>query len=250
MHRVRLRLLLAVLLTAGVLWADLARTPTYEATAEVLVGWDQALELKPRGQAMVHSIADSGRVAEEAIRRLGLEMTPAELLDNLTVEQIEGTNFVALTYEDANPVLATRVVNTTSEVLSELASARDEHVIVHETAIVPERPVSPKPLRDGLVTLTVGLIFAFTRPLRIIRRRPPSEDHERRVMSIEDIKEKTILEALGRRGKLTALQAAVETWLTVEEAERMLQALALQGQLEVTVEDGKLLYSFWGYEAP
>jgi hypothetical protein len=32
----------------------------------------------------------------------------------------------------------------------------------------------------------------------------------------------------------------------VEEAERMLQALALQGQLEVTVEDGKLLYSFWG----
>jgi len=36
----------------------------------------------------------------------------------------------------------------------------------------------------------------------------------------------------------------------VEEAERMLEVLAFQGQLEVTVEHGKLLYSFWGHDAP
>jgi len=32
----------------------------------------------------------------------------------------------------------------------------------------------------------------------------------------------------------------------VEEANRMLFELAVGGHLEVTVEDGKLLYSFWG----
>jgi hypothetical protein len=67
---------------------------------------------------------------------------------------------------------------------------------------------------------------------------------------VERVKEKKLLLALGRRGKLTAIEAALETELSVEEANRMLQALALQGQLEVTVEHGKLSYSFWGYEAP
>lgn len=33
--------------------------------------------------------------------------------------------------------------------------------------------------------------------------------------------------------------------LSVEEAERMLQAWAAKGHLQVTVESGKLLYSLW-----
>jgi hypothetical protein len=64
--------------------------------------------------------------------------------------------------------------------------------------------------------------------------------------SLERIKEKKLLRALGRRGKLTAVEAALETSLSVEEANQMLFELALQGQLEVTVEHGRLLYSFWG----
>ena len=62
---------------------------------------------------------------------------------------------------------------------------------------------------------------------------------------VERIKEKKLLLALGRRGKLTAVEAALETSLSVEEASRMLFELAARGHLEVTVEPGKLLYSFW-----
>lgn len=41
---------------------------------------------------------------------------------------------------------------------------------------------------------------------------------------------------------------ALETSLSVEEADRMLSALAVQGHLEVSVEQGRLLYSLWeGY---
>ena len=46
----------------------------------------------------------------------------------------------------------------------------------------------------------------------------------------------TLLQALLRRGKLTAVEAALESSLTVEEAERMLEALAAKGHLTVTVE--------------
>ena len=36
------------------------------------------------------------------------------------------------------------------------------------------------------------------------------------------------------------------TWVAVEGPDRILSELAVRGHLEVTVEDGKLLYSFWG----
>ncbi len=66
----------------------------------------------------------------------------------------------------------------------------------------------------------------------------------------EAAKEKELLEALGRHGGLTVARAALETSLTVEEAERKLSALAAKGHLEVSVERGRLLYSLWEGDAP
>jgi hypothetical protein len=43
--------------------------------------------------------------------------------------------------------------------------------------------------------------------------------------------------------------AALETSLSVGEAERMLQALAAKGHLQVTVEYGRLHYSLWEPDA-
>ncbi len=44
--------------------------------------------------------------------------------------------------------------------------------------------------------------------------------------------------------------AALETSLTVEEADRLLQALAAKGHLEITVEHGRLVYALWEHDAP
>ena len=63
-------------------------------------------------------------------------------------------------------------------------------------------------------------------------------------------KEKELLGALRRRGKLTAVKAALETSLSVEEADRMLSELAVGGHLEVTVEHGRLHYALWEHDAP
>ena len=71
-----------------------------------------------------------------------------------------------------------------------------------------------------------------------------------RAPATEAAKEKELLEALGRRGGLTVARAALETSLTVEEADRMLSVLAAKGHLQVTVEHGRLLYSLWEGDAP
>ncbi|MCA3748180.1 MAG: hypothetical protein IN808_03465 [Rubrobacter sp.] len=58
--------------------------------------------------------------------------------------------------------------------------------------------------------------------------------------------ERELLEALRRRGELTPVEAAMETSLTVREAERLLKELAEGGHLDVRVRGGGLSYSLWG----
>jgi hypothetical protein len=67
---------------------------------------------------------------------------------------------------------------------------------------------------------------------------------------VERINEKKLLLALGRRGKLTAVEAALETSFSVEEANRMLFDLVAKGHLQLIVEHGRLYYAFWEHDAP
>jgi hypothetical protein len=60
--------------------------------------------------------------------------------------------------------------------------------------------------------------------------------------------ERELLEALRNRGELTPAEAAMETSLSVAEADRMLRELAEGGHLDVRVRGGGLFYSLWESE--
>ena len=173
---VRVLAVVAVLVAVGVSWASFLQTPMYEASAQLWVDWQhgdqwtnlggsgeqiQTLEYRELPTEMIIPAIDSRPLAEEAILRLGLQMKPAELLDKLTVEQVEGSQFIRLSYEDTDPERAKQIVNTVGEVSSELISERSAAgsnltATVWDKAAVPETPVSPRPWRNGLVTLVVG----------------------------------------------------------------------------------------------
>jgi capsular polysaccharide biosynthesis protein len=163
--------------------ASFWQTPTYEASTEVWV--DQQLGNQGKNLAgnveglqslmptMIHAI-DSRPVADkairnEAIRSLGLEMSPEELLNNLTIEQVEGTNFISLTYEGTSAAEATQIVNTMAEVSSERISTTTKAAGSNLTATpyvkakVPDNPtpVSPDPLRNGLLAAVFGLMLGI-----------------------------------------------------------------------------------------
>jgi len=53
-----------------------------------------------------------------------------------------------------------------------------------------------------------------------------------------------VLQEIRRYGETTA--AALETSLSVKEADRMLYELALRGYLEVSLEHGRLVYALMG----
>jgi predicted ArsR family transcriptional regulator len=58
-------------------------------------------------------------------------------------------------------------------------------------------------------------------------------------------KEKELLEALERHGEITAARAALETSLSVTEAEEMLSDLANNGHVRVSAREGRLSYALW-----
>ena len=63
--------------------------------------------------------------------------------------------------------------------------------------------------------------------------------------AVANARERELLEALQRRGELTPAQAAMETSLTVNEADKMLEDLAAKGHLDVRVRGGGLFYGLW-----
>lgn len=163
------------------------RTPTYEPSARVVVDLQSNLPAPGEGlqtitQAMIHT-TESPLVAEETIGRLGLEMSPDELLDNLTIERVqrvESKKFIVLTYQGTNRVKTVQIVNTLAKVASEHISeagvasvgAGNVTASAYEEARVPKPPPDPKPLRNGLLTLVIvwalsaGLTLAMLAVLR------------------------------------------------------------------------------------
>jgi hypothetical protein len=61
----------------------------------------------------------------------------------------------------------------------------------------------------------------------------------------KDLREKELLEVLARHGEITAARAALETSLSVAEADRMLSELAKDGHVEVRAREGRLGYALW-----
>jgi capsular polysaccharide biosynthesis protein len=158
--------------TLGVI---LLQPTVYEASAKLVVGQkpgvtqDPDLQNNTEGlQLILPSVVEamvSRPVAEEVIQRLGLKgMKPAELLENLSVEQEGSTVFIQLSYKDADPERAQQIVNTvgvvSSERIPEAIGSANITVTMYEDALVPGSPASPDPLRNATLALILGLMVA------------------------------------------------------------------------------------------
>jgi len=158
-------IILAPLALAGTAVAfSLLQTPTYEASATVLVGQQQGQGDSPARveelQALIPSaleIITTRPVAEEATSGLNLAMDPEAVLENLSAQKtIDSGQLIELSYADTDARRAQRVINGVGEVASEQISglpmsAHDIKATVVEAATVPGTPEDPDPLRYGIL---------------------------------------------------------------------------------------------------
>lgn len=166
-------LLVALLPVALVVGYDLIQTPVYEASIKVLIGQEgtdapSALNNELQGleelTPTMSTALGTRPVAEGVIQRLNLDISPGDFLDNLNVEQIEGTQFITVSYRDSNPERARLIANTVgyefSDQISEVSPGTSAiTAMVWETATTPDSSVSPNPIRDGFLALAMGIVL-------------------------------------------------------------------------------------------
>lgn len=110
----------------------------------------------------------------------------------------------------------------------------------------------------GPVFLLIGVLLAIGATVALVKDRDRLPNHRqatslsagedrRSVPSPPVSKERELLSALrDRGGSITPVEAAIETSLTVREADKMLSELAGEGHLAVGSRDGILFYSLPG----
>lgn len=164
-------MLVPVVFTGAAAGFSLGQAPTYEASIKILVGQESGITQNPGDvtglQQLTRTLSEgvnSRPVAEAAISQQNLPMTTEEFQEHLTVEQIRETQFVQVSYEDSSPERAQLVANSIGDVFSEQVSevspsASAITATVWERAVLPDRPVSPDPVRNSLLALVLGVIL-------------------------------------------------------------------------------------------
>jgi non-specific protein-tyrosine kinase len=173
LRRMWVILVSAILLAGLVVAYSLQQTPIYAASIKILVGQRADVdpivappiaELQEWAVTMAEAI-DSHRIAEATIQRYNLPMTPDALVANLDAKSsVEGSQFIEVTYRDPNRARAKEVANAVGTVFSdhiEVLSPNAEGVTatVWEKAAMPVSPISPDPVRNGVVALMVGSVI-------------------------------------------------------------------------------------------
>jgi len=168
-------IVLVAAVTAGsALCFSLLQTPTYEASVLILVGQKtpgdtnlgapDVTDLQELALTVAKAVPTTP-VAETVVERLDLqEGSAGEVINNVSAEPDPGTMFVNVSYKDSDPERAQLIANTIGKVLSKKISevsvgANAITARVWEPAALPETPISPDPIRNGIIALVLGSLL-------------------------------------------------------------------------------------------
>jgi capsular polysaccharide biosynthesis protein len=175
-------MLVALVTTGSAIGFSLLQTPTYESSVLIQVGekttgdTNSALDVADLQELTltVAKAVPTTPVAEAVVERLEdpPEGGAGAVLANSSAEPDPGTVFVNVSYRASDPERAQLIADTIGIVLSEKIpemnlGANAITATVWEPATLPETPLSPDPIRNGIIGLMLGsllglvLVFLF-----------------------------------------------------------------------------------------
>ena len=107
-------------------------------------------------------LIQSRTVTEAVIAQMNLDLTHEELLAKLEVTVPADTRILTISVTDLDPYMARDLANTIRDTASEhIQQVMDvEAVNVADEANIPEQPVSPNTMRNGLIAGVLGCVIA------------------------------------------------------------------------------------------
>lgn len=154
---------------------SLLQTPQYEANTRLYVSTDSASTVAELGQGTTYTqqivesfveVTTTPRVLQPVIDDLGLEQTPAQLAEAVTVTTQTNTVLMEIGVVDEDPEMAAEVADAVTQslisVVGEItpgSSGGDSPVSVEvlQDAVAPESPIAPRVPLNIALGLLIGL---------------------------------------------------------------------------------------------
>jgi succinoglycan biosynthesis transport protein ExoP len=168
-------LLIAIVATGSTLGFSLAQTPVYQSTVQILVGQENTDSANLSGdvsglQDLTLTVANGATtlpIAQAAVEQANLpSQSPEKVLANMSAEPETGTMFVDVSYRSSDP----REAQLTADAIGQALSEKVSKVSLGDNAIIatpwapaplPQKPISPDPLRNSLIAMLLGIILGI-----------------------------------------------------------------------------------------
>lgn len=148
--------------------------PTYQASISVVIGSNKdEASTNPNQtyndvmmyQKLVKTYSEfvkTRSVAEDAIDKLNLDKTPSALLDMISVAPKGDTEFLTITVKSKDAYEARDIANQVAKSLKAITKdiKKVDNVQLVDDALLPNGPVSPKPLLNIAIALILGLFVS------------------------------------------------------------------------------------------
>ena len=167
-------ILLVIGICAGTtLGLSLQQTPMYQASIKVLVGQGQGIAEDPSQatnlQLVTVTLGEAVAtypVAQSVVRDLDLKSSASDLIANMNVDVVPQTQFIEISYTDADPQRAQRIANAIGDEFSKKVAGVSPNVsgitaTVWEPAVMPQSPISPNPVRNTLIAVVLGSLLGM-----------------------------------------------------------------------------------------
>lgn len=145
--------------------------PTYESSTTLLVSRALDQSQLSYDDVMINrqlvptfsELARSRVVTESVIKTLHLDMTVAELAQQINISAIQNTEIIAVTVRNSDPYRAKQIVEQVSESFSEkiIGLFDISTVIVVDNAVLPEEPIGPNIKKNMAIAGVLGVMLAL-----------------------------------------------------------------------------------------
>lgn len=146
--------------------------PKYKASTTLFIGKESDglaelsfYDLEVGNQLVMdyQQLIQTDLIAEQVIKDLSLSMTPEDFKEYLSVETIEDSRFMNVSYKDKSPKLASEVANSLSEVLADKAVqiVGVQNIQIVDYAKIPKKPTNPSVPLNVVVGSLIGFVIAI-----------------------------------------------------------------------------------------
>lgn len=148
-------------------------TPVYEANTSLIVNKEVENEMTQMSTSddlnFVQKLAvtygeiiKSRTVITSTISKLNLDMTYEELLESISVTNVDSTQIIKISVKNTSPIVAAKICNTIPEIFSTEAQrvVKASGVEVIDKATIPENPVKPNKTMNIAIAMVLGVMVS------------------------------------------------------------------------------------------